>query len=107
MTTRGSRSEKVKRISQQFDLNRDGGLNRKEIYVLVGDFIDTDKGLTFYGLLRTYVDDVGDVDRDFESLTLEMKPDDDKDNNNTNNELASSMPFEDKDCWLTWRLLDC
>ncbi|KAI3688859.1 hypothetical protein L2E82_46749 [Cichorium intybus] len=120
MTTRGSRSEKVKRIFQQFDLNRDGGLNREEMSALVvavnprvrfsdeqisaildevfrtyGDFIDTDKGLTFDGLLRTYDDGAGDVDRDFEALALEVKPDDDNDNNNTNNELASSMPFEE------------
>ncbi|KAJ6405856.1 hypothetical protein OIU84_013761 [Salix udensis] len=35
MTTRGTRSEKVKRIFQQFDGNRDGGLNRDEMAALV------------------------------------------------------------------------
>ncbi|KAL4626583.1 hypothetical protein ACB092_05G107400 [Castanea dentata] len=35
MATRGSRSEKVKRIFQQFDVNRDGGLNREEMAALV------------------------------------------------------------------------
>ncbi|KAL6527453.1 hypothetical protein OROGR_016543 [Orobanche gracilis] len=35
MTTRGSRSEKVERIFQQFDTNRDGDLNRDEMAALV------------------------------------------------------------------------
>ncbi|CAI9284114.1 unnamed protein product [Lactuca saligna] len=120
MATRGSRSEKVKRIFQQFDLNRDGGLNREEMSALVvavnprvrfsdeqisaildevfrtySDFIDTDKGLTYDGLLRTYDDGAGDVDRDFEALALELKSDDDNDNSNNNNEPASSMAFEE------------
>ncbi|KAL6504435.1 hypothetical protein OROGR_026358 [Orobanche gracilis] len=103
MTTRGSRSEKVKRIFQQFDTNRDGGLNRDEMAALVvavnprvkfsdeqisaildevfrtyGEFIDGEKGLTFDGLLRTYDDGAGDVDRDFGALCLELKPLEDK-----------------------------
>nr|GLL48384.1 uncharacterized TPR repeat-containing protein At1g05150-like [Ipomoea trifida] len=102
MSTRGSRSEKVKRIFQQFDVNRDGGLNREEMAALVvavnprvkfsdeqinaildevfrtyGEFIDGEKGLTFDGLLRTYDDGAGDVDRDFDALGLELKPDND------------------------------
>ncbi|XP_060199772.1 uncharacterized TPR repeat-containing protein At1g05150-like [Lycium barbarum] len=102
MATRGSRSEKVKRIFQQFDLNRDGGLNREEMAALVvavnprvkfsdeqinaildevfrtySEFIDSEKGLTYDGLLRTYDDGAGDVDRDFDALGLElMKPED-------------------------------
>lgn len=97
MATRGSRSEKVKRIFQQFDVNKDGGLNRAEMAALVvavnprvkfsdeqinaildevfrtyGEFIDGDKGLTFDGLLRTYDDGAGDVDRDFEALALDL-----------------------------------
>ncbi|KAL7606068.1 uncharacterized TPR repeat-containing protein At2g32450 [Lactuca sativa] len=113
MTTRGSRSEKVRRIFQQFDFNRDGGLNREEMSALVvavnprvkfsdeqisaildevfrtyGDFIDGEKGLTYDGLLRTYDDGAGDVDRDFEALALEMKTDDD-------NEAASSLALEE------------
>lgn len=99
MATRGSRSEKVKRIFQQFDTNRDGGLNRDEMAALVvavnprvkfsdeqinaildevfrtyGEFIDGEKGLTYDGLLRTYDDGAGDVDRDFDALGLELKP---------------------------------
>ncbi|KAK2660649.1 hypothetical protein Ddye_007182 [Dipteronia dyeriana] len=103
MTTRGSRSEKVKRIFQQFDGNRDGGLNRDEMAALVvavnprvkfsdeqinaildevfrtyGEFIDGEKGLTYDGLLRTYDDGAGDVDRDFDALGLELNLDDNK-----------------------------
>ena len=90
MTTRGTRSEKVKRIFQQFDASRDGGLNRDEMAALVvavnprvkfsdeqinaildevfrtyGEFIDGEKGLTYDGLLCTNDDGAGDVDRDF------------------------------------------
>ncbi|XP_070056344.1 uncharacterized TPR repeat-containing protein At1g05150-like [Nicotiana tomentosiformis] len=101
MATRGSRSEKVKRIFTQFDVNRDGGLNREEMAALVvavnprvkfsdeqisaildevfrtySEFIDSEKGLTYDGLLRTYDDGAGDVDRDFDALGLEFKPED-------------------------------
>ncbi|KAJ4914941.1 putative TPR repeat-containing protein [Raphanus sativus] len=98
MATRGSRSEKVKRIFQQFDVNRDGGLNREEMAALVvavnprvkfsdeqinaildevfrtyAEFIDpATKSLTYDGLLRTYDDGAGDVDRDFDALGLEL-----------------------------------
>ncbi|KAI4345890.1 hypothetical protein L6164_012977 [Bauhinia variegata] len=100
MATRGSRSEKVRRIFQQFDANRDGGLNREEMAALVvavnprvkfsdeqinaildevfrtyGEFIDGEKGLTYEGLLRTYDDGAGDVDRDFDALGLELNLD--------------------------------
>ena len=103
MATRGSRSEKVKRIFQQFDANCDGGLNREEMADLVvavnprvkfsdaqisaildevfrtyGEFIDGEKGLTYDGLLRTYDDGAGDVDRDFDALGLELNSDDNK-----------------------------
>lgn len=103
MATRGSRSEKVKRIFQQFDGNCDGGLNRDEMADLVvavnprvkfsdaqisaildevfrtyGEFIDGEKGLTYDGLLRTYDDGAGDVDRDFDALGLELNSDDNK-----------------------------
>ncbi|GFZ10407.1 calcium-binding tetratricopeptide family protein [Actinidia rufa] len=99
MATRGSRSEKVKRIFQQFDGNTDGGLNRAEMATLVvavnprvkfseeqinaildevfktyADFIDGERGLTYDGLLRTYDDGAGDVDRDFDALGLELRP---------------------------------
>ncbi|XVE56120.1 hypothetical protein DITRI_Ditri03aG0212100 [Diplodiscus trichospermus] len=103
MATRGTRSEKVKRIFQQFDANRDGGLNRDEMAALVvavnprvkfsdeqinaildevfrtyGEFIDGEKGLTYDGLLRTYDDGAGDVDRDFDALGLELNFDENK-----------------------------
>ncbi|KAK8623308.1 hypothetical protein V6N13_118195 [Hibiscus sabdariffa] len=103
MATRGSRSEKVKRIFQQFDNNRDGGLNRDEMAALVvavnprvkfsdeqinaildevfrtyGEFIDGERGLTYDGLLRTYDDGAGDVDRDFDALGLELNTDEAK-----------------------------
>lgn len=103
MATRGSRSEKVKRIFQQFDANRDGGLNREEMAALMvavnprvkfsdeqinaildevfrtyGKFIDGEKGLTYDGLLRTYDDGAGDVDRDFDRLRLELNLDENK-----------------------------
>ncbi|GMH23402.1 hypothetical protein Nepgr_025245 [Nepenthes gracilis] len=101
MATRGTRSEKVKRIFLQFDSNKDGCLNRAEMAALVmavnprvkfsdeqinaildevfrtyGEFIDGDKGLTLEGLLRTYDDGAGDVDRDFEALGLDLAADD-------------------------------
>ncbi|KAJ0818612.1 putative EF-hand domain, tetratricopeptide-like helical domain superfamily, EF-hand domain pair [Helianthus annuus] len=113
MVNRGSRSEKVRKIFNQFDFNRDGGLNRDEMSALVvavnprvkfsdeqitaildevfrtyGDFIDGDKGLTYDGLLRTYDDGAGDVDRDFEALGIELKPEDDI-------EVASSLTLEE------------
>eukprot|EP00249_Psilotum_nudum_P005583 c19034_g1_i1 orf=675-3197(+) len=92
-----TRVQKVKKIFQEFDANRDGGLNREEMAALViavnprvnfskeqitailnevfrtyGEFIDGDSGLTFEGLLRTYNDGAGDVDRDFIALGLEL-----------------------------------
>ncbi|KAL5985855.1 hypothetical protein ACLOJK_027844 [Asimina triloba] len=97
-SSRGSRTEKVKRIFQQFDVNGDGGLNREEMAALVvavnprvkfsdeqinaildevfrtySDFIDGPKGLTLDGLLRTYDDGAGDVDRDFDALGLQLQ----------------------------------
>ncbi|XP_071696123.1 uncharacterized TPR repeat-containing protein At2g32450-like [Rutidosis leptorrhynchoides] len=111
MTTRGSRSEKVRRIFQQFDLNKDGCLNRDEMSSLVvavnprvkfsheqitaildevfrtyGEFIDSDKGLSFDGLLRTYDDGAGDVDRDFEALGLDLKSEINNNNNDNKND---------------------
>ncbi|KAE9617592.1 hypothetical protein Lal_00034563 [Lupinus albus] len=102
MATRGPRSEKVRRIFNQFDANRDGALNREEMASLVvavnprvkfsdeqisaildevfktySDFIDgEEKGLTYEGLLRTYDDGAGDVDRDYVALGLELNFDD-------------------------------
>lgn len=105
----------MKRIFQQFDSNRDGGLNREEMASLVvavnprvkfsdeqinaildevfktyGDFIDGEKGLTYDGLLRTYDDGAGDVDRDFDALGLELKPDSGAD------DVASSSSIADE-----------
>ena len=69
----------MKRIFQQFDVNRDGGLDREEMAALVVvvnprvKFIDSEKGLTFDGLLRTYDEGAGDVDKYFDALGLELK----------------------------------
>ncbi|KAL6222576.1 hypothetical protein ACLB2K_005968 [Fragaria x ananassa] len=73
MATRGSRSEKVKRIFYQFDVNHDGGLNREEMAALV--VVVNPRGLTYEGLLRTYDDGAGDVDRDFDALGVELSLD--------------------------------
>ncbi|CAJ2629217.1 putative TPR repeat-containing protein [Trifolium pratense] len=103
MATRGTRSEKVRRIFNQFDSNHDGGLNREEMASLVGavnprvkfsdeqinaildevfrtyaEFIDGERGLTYEGLLRTYDDGAGDVDRDFDALALDINAADDE-----------------------------
>ncbi|XP_050205759.1 uncharacterized TPR repeat-containing protein At1g05150-like [Mercurialis annua] len=124
MTTRGSRSEKVKRIFQKFDANKDGGLNREEMAALVvavnprvkfsdeqisaildevfrtyGEFIDGEKGLTFDGLLRTYDDGAGDVDRDFDALELELNVDDGNDTNkgiSAASEASSSLIIDER-----------
>ncbi|ESQ51831.1 hypothetical protein EUTSA_v10017699mg [Eutrema salsugineum] len=119
MTTRGSRSEKVKRIFQQFDGNRDGGLNRQEMSALVvavnprvkfsdeqisaildevfrtyAEFIDGDRGLTYDGLLRTYDDGAGDVDRDFDALGLEFNADDTKGSEASSSSIADERVVE-------------
>ena len=92
-----SRVMKVRKIFEKFDENEDGRLNRAEMAALViavnprvkfseeqisaildevfrtyHDFIHGDAGLSFEGLLRTYDDGAGDVDRDFEALHLEL-----------------------------------
>ncbi|XP_008811839.1 uncharacterized TPR repeat-containing protein At1g05150-like [Phoenix dactylifera] len=96
-SSRGTRAEKVRRIFERFDGNGDGGLNREEMTALVvavnprvkfsdeqigaildevfrtyAEFIHTDRGLTLDGLLRTYDDGAGDVDRDFDALDLHL-----------------------------------
>ncbi|XP_047072415.1 uncharacterized TPR repeat-containing protein At1g05150-like [Lolium rigidum] len=93
---RGARAEKVRRIFDRFDANADGGLDRSEMARLVvavnprvkfsddqisaildevfrtyAHFILPDgRGLSLAGLLRTYDDGAGDVDRDFLALSL-------------------------------------
>ncbi|KAI9083966.1 hypothetical protein K1719_033962 [Acacia pycnantha] len=47
-----------------------------EVFCTYGEFIDGGKGLTYEGLLRTYDDDVGDVDQDFDAFGLELNLDD-------------------------------
>ncbi|XP_020586685.1 uncharacterized TPR repeat-containing protein At2g32450-like [Phalaenopsis equestris] len=94
---RNLRAEKVRRIFERFDSNTDGGLNREEMAALVvavnprvkfseeqisaildevfrtySEFIDQPAGLTLHGLLRTYDDGAGDVDRDFDALSLSL-----------------------------------
>lgn len=90
------RVQKVTKIFNKFDMNEDGHLSRDEMSALVvavnprvhfsedqisaildevfrtyGDYIDIEKGLTFEGLLQTYDDGAGDVDRDFDALSIE------------------------------------
>ncbi|KAK1409767.1 hypothetical protein QVD17_36296 [Tagetes erecta] len=86
--------DKVKRVFQRFDRNKDGGLNKEELEALIlatnshlkyssqeqinreldkvfhlyDKFIDGEKGLTYDGLLRIYDED-GDIDRDFEEFS--------------------------------------
>ncbi|XP_024517538.1 uncharacterized TPR repeat-containing protein At1g05150 [Selaginella moellendorffii] len=92
-----SRLHKVEKIFKLFDANGDGYLNRQEMAALVmgvnprvkftdaqinailnevfrsyGEFIAGDKGLRQDGLLRTYNDGAGDIDRDFEALGLTL-----------------------------------
>lgn len=110
--------QKVRKIFAHFDLNQDGGLSREEMAALVvtvnprvkfsaqqvdaildevfrtyQDFIQGPEGLSFNGLLRTYEDGAGDVDRDFLALNLEL---DDKDSANTS-AMASSIVDERAD----------
>lgn len=91
------RVQKVSKIFSLFDENQDGRLNREEMSALVvavnprvkfsddqiasildevfrtyGDYIDGENGLSFEGLLQTYDDGAGDVDRDFDALSLEL-----------------------------------
>lgn len=88
---------KVTKIFSKFDADRDGHLSREEMSALVvavnpkvdfddeqiaaildevfrtyGDYIDGDQGLSFDGLLQTYHDGAGDIDRDFRALGLEL-----------------------------------
>ena len=42
-----------------------------EVLRTYGDYIDSENGLSFDGLLQTYDDGAGDVDRDFDALNLE------------------------------------
>ncbi|KAJ7544177.1 hypothetical protein O6H91_09G120400 [Diphasiastrum complanatum] len=93
-----SRMHKVEKIFKRFDVNGDRCLNREEMAALViavnprvkfsdeqiraildevfktyADFIEGEKGLSFDGLLRTYDDGAGDVDRDFDALGLDLE----------------------------------
>ncbi|KAJ6832828.1 putative TPR repeat-containing protein-like [Iris pallida] len=91
-----ARAEKVRRIFERFDANGDGGLDRSEMAALVvavnprvkfssdqisaildevfrtySDFVlPGPAGLSLPGLLRTYDDGAGDVDRDFDALAF-------------------------------------
>ncbi|XP_073003521.1 uncharacterized TPR repeat-containing protein At2g32450-like [Typha latifolia] len=94
-----TRRDKVRRIFDLFDANGDGGLDRSEMAALVaavnpgahftddqissildevfrlyhGFIPDASSGLSLAGLLRTYDDGAGDVDRDFAAL-FQPKP---------------------------------
>ena len=103
--TRGSRSEKVRRVFQQFDFNIHGGLNRgemsilgiavkprvkfgdgqisailNEVFRMYDEFIDNENDLTYKVLFCRYDNGVGAVDRDFDALGLEIKTDNDNEN---------------------------
>ncbi|KAF8405793.1 hypothetical protein HHK36_007870 [Tetracentron sinense] len=91
---RATRRDKVRSIFDRFDINGDGCLNRDEMGTLVAavnpsvkftadqisaildevfrsysDFVaNPSTGLSFNGLLRTYEDGAGDVDRDYFAL---------------------------------------
>ena len=49
-----------------------------EDFQTYGEFIDGENSLTYKGLLRTYDDGTGDVDRDFDVLGLELNLDEAK-----------------------------
>ncbi|KAK9164381.1 hypothetical protein Syun_005283 [Stephania yunnanensis] len=115
MASTSDRADKVKKIFEKFDVNRDRGLNSEEMAALVmaanprikfndyqieailneifrvyGDFMDGEKGLTCQGLLKTYDDGAGDVDRDLIALGL------DDPNHNSVSYQESSSPIENK-----------
>ncbi|KAG9443970.1 hypothetical protein H6P81_015310 [Aristolochia fimbriata] len=99
-TTAAPRRQKVRLIFDRFDANADGGLDRSEMAALVAavnpnvrfsaeqiasildevfrtysDFVlHPGAGLSFDGLLQTYDDGAGDVDRDFEALGMPPPP---------------------------------
>jgi hypothetical protein len=91
------RAQKVRGIINAFDSNKDGCLNRIEVVALTtavnprvtfnkeqiedildvifksyAEFIQEPEGLSFEGLLRTYDDGAGDLDRDFDALGLNL-----------------------------------
>jgi len=91
------RAQKVRGIINAFDSNKDGCLNRIEVVALMtavnphvkfnkeqiegildvifktyAEFIQEPEGLSFEGLLRTYDDGAGDLDRDFDALGLNL-----------------------------------
>ncbi|KAH7295466.1 hypothetical protein KP509_27G049500 [Ceratopteris richardii] len=93
-------TQKARKIFDHFDLNRDGRLSREEMGALVvavnprvrftehhikeildevfraySEFIDGPAGISFEGLLRTYQDGAGDINRDFAALKLSLAKD--------------------------------
>ncbi|KAJ7553843.1 hypothetical protein O6H91_06G115300 [Diphasiastrum complanatum] len=94
------RLRKVNKIFKRFDVNGDERLSRQEMANLIfavnprvkfseeqikaildevsrtyPDFIDGEKGLRLDGLLRTYDDGAGDLDRDFDTLGMDLRSD--------------------------------
>ncbi|KAI5064612.1 hypothetical protein GOP47_0021282 [Adiantum capillus-veneris] len=111
-------TRKVRKIFAHFDLNQDGRLSREEMGALVvavnprvrftehhvkeildevfrtySDFIDGSAGLSFEGLLRTYEDGAGDVDRDFSALKLSL---DDNGNDASSKAAAASSIVDER-----------
>ncbi|XP_068660710.1 uncharacterized TPR repeat-containing protein At1g05150-like [Aristolochia californica] len=98
MASTATRRHKVRLIFDRFDVNADGGLDGSEMAALVAavnpnvkfsaeqissiidevfrtysDFVSHPQvGLSFDGLLQTYDDGAGDVDRDFEALGISV-----------------------------------
>ncbi|KAJ0086646.1 hypothetical protein Patl1_09248 [Pistacia atlantica] len=74
-----------------------------EVFRTYGEFIDGEKGLTFDGLLRTYDDGAGDVDRDFDALGLELNLDESKGVSMASEASSSSIGIVFDD---TWKIVD-
>ncbi|GKC14107.1 serine-threonine/tyrosine-protein kinase catalytic domain-containing protein, partial [Tanacetum coccineum] len=94
---KSERAEKVRIMFERFDTNRDGGLDKWELGILLfkknpqnealeevhsdvdkvfrwyAKYIDGDRGLTCDGLLRTYDHGIDSLDVDFETLGLELR----------------------------------
>ncbi|GKA29619.1 serine-threonine/tyrosine-protein kinase catalytic domain-containing protein [Tanacetum coccineum] len=88
------RAEKVRMMFERHDMNKDGGLDKWELSMLLSStqqareevgsyvdkvfrlyakYIDGDKGLTCDGLFRTYDHGINSLDVDFERLGLQLR----------------------------------
>ncbi|KAJ9551376.1 hypothetical protein OSB04_015421 [Centaurea solstitialis] len=62
-----------------------------EVFSKYSDFVVDGKGLTFEGLVQFYEDGGRDLDRDFETLGLKLKPNYDRNNNHYNTFKANKL----------------